>query len=159
MEHHLQDVVLRPAVHVVVEQEGDAWGAWVPAVPGVYAAGSSAQDVTERIEAALNFYFADEHRDRLAADAREEADAETARLAEQATATMTLADAAQFAGVTLAAITNAIARGQLTATAAPAEALPARGRRTRLVYRQEVEQWREERASRLTRQLHRLAQA
>lgn len=159
MEHHLQDVVLRPAVHVVIEQEGSAWGAWVPAVPGVYAAGSTAQDVTERIEAALNFYFADEHRDRLTEDAREENDAEVQRLAEEATATMTLAEAAQCAGVTLAAITNAIARGQLTATPAPVDAQPARGRRTRLVYRQEVEQWRKERVSRLARQLHRLEQA
>lgn len=159
MDHQLQDVVVHPRIHVVVEQEGDAWGAWVPGVPGVFAAGSCAEEVIELIESALSFNFADEHRARLARDAQEEGDAETARLAAEATATMTLAEAAQLAGVTLAAITNAIARGQLTATPAPAQTRPARGRRTRLVYRQEVEQWRKERASRLTRQLHRLAHA
>ncbi len=159
MDHRLQDVVVRPRIHVVVEQEGTAWGAYVPAVPGVVAVGASAEEVTALIESILSFHFADEHRVGLAGEAREEADAEVQRLAEEATATMTLTDAAQLAGVTLAAITNAITSGQLTATAAPAESLPPRGRRTRLVYRQEVERWRGERKARLSKQMRQLAHA
>ncbi|HLZ72065.1 MAG TPA: hypothetical protein VKV26_19340 [Dehalococcoidia bacterium] len=140
----------------MVEQEDKAWGAYVPAMPGVVAVGSSEAEVIDLIESALSFHFADEHRVQLACEAHDEVDAEVQRLAQEASATLTLAEAAQIAGVTLGAITNAIARGRLTATPAPADAMPVRGRRTRLVYRQEVEQWRKQRAARLTRQLRRL---
>jgi predicted RNase H-like HicB family nuclease len=159
MDHRVQDIVVHPTVHVLVEADGDAWGAWVPAVPGVYATGRSEAEVTERIASALTFYFAEEHREHITEDARDPGDADVTRLAEEATATVTLAEAAQLAGVSLGAITNAIARGQLTATPAPAEAMPARGRRTRLVYRQEVEQWRNERTARLRKQLGQLTHA
>jgi predicted RNase H-like HicB family nuclease len=108
MDHHLSDAVVRPAVHIVVEQDGAAWGAWVPPVPGVFTTGAAQQDVTTRMEAALSFYFAGEHRERLTDDAREDSDEQLHRLADEATATMTLTDAARLAGVTLAAITNAI---------------------------------------------------
>lgn len=159
MGSRLQDVVVRPRVPVVVEEEGGAWGAYAPAVPGVFATGKSEAEVTERMESALTFYFAEAHREALAVDAHDSRDAEVHRLAEEALATMTLADAATLAGVTLGAITNAITRGHLTAAAAPVATPPARGRRTRMVYRQEVERWRHERAVRLGQQLRRLTPA
>jgi predicted RNase H-like HicB family nuclease len=43
---------------VVIEQEGVAWGAYVPDLPGCVAAGASREQVTELITEAIQLHLA-----------------------------------------------------------------------------------------------------
>ncbi len=43
---------------VVIEQDGDAWGAYVPDLPGCVAAGASREEVTQLIAKAIRLHVA-----------------------------------------------------------------------------------------------------
>lgn len=43
---------------VVIEQDGDAWGAYVPDLPGCVAAGASREEVTRLIATAIPLHVA-----------------------------------------------------------------------------------------------------
>lgn len=42
---------------VVIEQEGDSWGAYVPDLPGCVAVGESRQEVEDLISAAIELHI------------------------------------------------------------------------------------------------------
>jgi predicted RNase H-like HicB family nuclease len=157
--NRLEEVTIRTELPIVLEEGPTSWGVFVPALPGCISGGRSREEALENIQEALKLHLWAIHRDELAADALTEGDVDLKRLADQVNETMTLDDAAKLAGVSPSAITNAIRQGRLTTMIAPPEARPARGRRTRLVYRAEIERWRERRGQRLLRQLTRLAKA
>ncbi len=43
---------------VVIEQDGDAWGAYVPDLPGCVASGASREEVTQLIAEAIQIHVA-----------------------------------------------------------------------------------------------------
>jgi hypothetical protein len=71
---------------------------------------------------------------------------------------ITMTEAARLAGVTVEAVHKAIARGELREVPAPAEMLPVRGRRSRVVARADVEAWRDRRRRYFTESVRRLGE-
>lgn len=153
---HYEEALIQVEVPIVVEEGSTSWGAFAPSVPGCISVGSTREEAERNMAEALAFHLRGIHRDELATSAAAEDDSELERLAAQVNETMSLDDAAKLAGVSLSAITNAIREGKLTVRLIPPGAPPARGRRTRLVYRDEIERWRRSREERLQQQLARL---
>jgi len=55
-------IVIHPTVKVVIEREGNSWGAYAPSIPGCGATGRSRGVVERRITEALDIYFEEMHK-------------------------------------------------------------------------------------------------
>lgn len=64
---------VRPTVQVVLEGDTEGWSAYVPSIPGCYAAAKTRQEVTQLIEEALTLHLEDLHQVALQEEATEEA--------------------------------------------------------------------------------------
>ena len=71
-------VTVRPSVQVVLEGDGDGWSAYVPSVPGCYAAAKTRAEISKLIEEALTLHLQDLHETELSEIEREAAEAEAA---------------------------------------------------------------------------------
>jgi predicted RNase H-like HicB family nuclease len=54
-------IVVHPAIKVVIEREGNSWGAYAPSIPGCIATAGSRKEVERLIEEALTFHLEDLH--------------------------------------------------------------------------------------------------
>jgi predicted RNase H-like HicB family nuclease len=50
-------LMVRPAISIIVEGDGESWSAYAPAVPGCIAVGNSLEEVERDMEDALRAYF------------------------------------------------------------------------------------------------------
>jgi predicted RNase H-like HicB family nuclease len=71
-------VTVRPSVQVVLEGDDDGWSAYVPSVPGCYAAARTREEVTKLIEEALTLHLQDLHETELREIEREASEVEAA---------------------------------------------------------------------------------
>src|SRR4051812_47438747 len=54
-------IVVHPAIKVVIEREGNSWGAYAPSIPGCIATARSRKEVERLIEEALTLHLEDLH--------------------------------------------------------------------------------------------------